>query len=179
MIDLIGHDARSAYVERFWLGVLGPSATWLLRITAYGFDGQPEGFLLECAPTARILGLGDKCGRHSAFMRSVERLATFDLALNRPDGTMAVRRFVPWLPRRYIGRLPSALQQEHASWESSRLTHRESVDAIRRNAAQLALSLARIGRDVGEIERSLAGCQFHPTLCRSMAEWGASQLQAS
>ena len=49
VVDLIGHDARSTYVERFWLGVLGPSATWLLRITAYGFEHQPEGFELECA----------------------------------------------------------------------------------------------------------------------------------
>ena len=31
--DQLGHDARSAYVERFWLGILGPSATWLLRWT--------------------------------------------------------------------------------------------------------------------------------------------------
>lgn len=26
VIDALGHDPRSAYVERFWLGVLGPSA---------------------------------------------------------------------------------------------------------------------------------------------------------
>ncbi len=25
VIDQLGHDPRSAYVERFWLGVLGPS----------------------------------------------------------------------------------------------------------------------------------------------------------
>ncbi len=25
VIDRLGHDPRSAYVERFWLGVLGPS----------------------------------------------------------------------------------------------------------------------------------------------------------
>jgi hypothetical protein len=27
VIDAVGHDPRSAYVERFWLGVLGPSTT--------------------------------------------------------------------------------------------------------------------------------------------------------
>jgi hypothetical protein len=27
VIDALGHDPRSAYVERFWLGILGPSTT--------------------------------------------------------------------------------------------------------------------------------------------------------
>ncbi len=31
VIDALGHDPRSLYVERFWLGILGPSTTWLLR----------------------------------------------------------------------------------------------------------------------------------------------------
>ena len=31
VIDRLGFDPRSPYVERFWLGVLGPSTTWLMR----------------------------------------------------------------------------------------------------------------------------------------------------
>ena len=31
VVDRRGHDPRSAYVEQFWLSVLGPTATWLLR----------------------------------------------------------------------------------------------------------------------------------------------------
>ena len=27
LIDRLGHDSRSRYVERFWLGILGPSTT--------------------------------------------------------------------------------------------------------------------------------------------------------
>jgi len=27
VVDRVGHDPRSTYVERFWLGVLGPSCT--------------------------------------------------------------------------------------------------------------------------------------------------------
>jgi hypothetical protein len=26
VVDALGHDPRSPYVERFWLGVLGPSS---------------------------------------------------------------------------------------------------------------------------------------------------------
>ena len=28
VVDEIGHDARSAYVERFWLSILGPRPAW-------------------------------------------------------------------------------------------------------------------------------------------------------
>ena len=31
VIDLLGHHPCSTYVENFWLGVLGPSTTFLLR----------------------------------------------------------------------------------------------------------------------------------------------------
>ena len=31
IIDRLGHDPRSTYVETYWLGILGPSACWLLR----------------------------------------------------------------------------------------------------------------------------------------------------
>src|SRR5947208_16308105 len=43
VIDAVGHDPRSTYVERFWLGVLGPSTPWLIRRIADGPDDQPAG----------------------------------------------------------------------------------------------------------------------------------------
>ena len=64
--DLVGHDPRSVYVERFWLGTLGPSSTWLLRTLAYGLEAAPTGFVMECASTARMLGLGERFQRNSA-----------------------------------------------------------------------------------------------------------------
>ena len=41
VIDPIGHDPRSRYVELFWLGVLGPTAT-LLRSRMYS-TSRPSG----------------------------------------------------------------------------------------------------------------------------------------
>jgi hypothetical protein len=58
VIDRVGHDPRSAYVERFWLGILGPSTTWLLRRLAAGLEAAPAGFDLTLSETARCLGLG-------------------------------------------------------------------------------------------------------------------------
>src|SRR5436305_2374227 len=70
VIDTVGHDPRSAYVERFWLGVLGPSTTWLLRRMATGLEASPDGFDLPLADTARSLGLGEP-GKHGPFVRAL------------------------------------------------------------------------------------------------------------
>src|SRR5215210_4789289 len=80
VIDALGHDPRSPYVEQFWLGILGPSTTWLLRRLAAGLDANPAGFELCLADTASALGLGAKGGRHSPFMRALTRCCQFDLA---------------------------------------------------------------------------------------------------
>ncbi len=58
IIDSLGMDPRSAYVEKFWLGVIGPSTTWLLRHMANELEAHPGGFDLELEETARRLGLG-------------------------------------------------------------------------------------------------------------------------
>src|SRR5580704_11419549 len=80
VIDTLGFDPRSSYVERFWLPILGPSTTWLLRRVATAFDRTPAGFDLPLADTARELGLGDKGGRHSPFLRALFRSCQFDMA---------------------------------------------------------------------------------------------------
>ena len=73
VIDALGHDPRSPYVETYWLAVLGPSTTWLLRRLAFRLEAEPDGFSLDLAETARSLGLGAKGGRHSPFMRALGR----------------------------------------------------------------------------------------------------------
>ncbi|HXX88756.1 MAG TPA: hypothetical protein VEI83_00870 [Acidimicrobiales bacterium] len=119
VIDALGHDPRSWYVERFWLAVLGPTSTWLLRRIAAGFDTSPEGFDLPVDEAARALGLGGRTGRHSPFQRAVARCVTFELALSRGPATIGVRRHVPPLPRRHLVRLPPSLQEHHRRWNAA------------------------------------------------------------
>ncbi len=94
-VEGTGHDSRCGYVEEFWLGVLGPSTTWLLRRLAGSFDEDPDGFELPFAATARILGLGDRGGRHSPFVRSVNRLILCALAIPAVPDRLAVRHRLP------------------------------------------------------------------------------------
>src|SRR3954453_17123164 len=153
VIDAVGHDPRSAYVERFWLGILGPSTTWLLRRVAAGLEASPARFDLSLADTARALGLGGE-GRNSPFLRALGRCCQFELALPAQDGVLAVRRKLPPLNRRQVARLPEVLQAEHQRWQDDEL-QAPAHEALRRRARRLALSLLELGEDLEATERQL------------------------
>ena len=88
-----GHDPRSVYVERFWLGLLGPSTTWLLRRFARGLDECPSGFRVDLVETGRALGLGESMARNSTTHRSIARACQFTVAYRQrglPRGEVTV-----------------------------------------------------------------------------------------
>lgn len=170
LIDTLGHDPRSAYVERFWLGVLGPSTIWLLRRIATGLDQSPAGFDLPLADTARAIGIGGQ-GRSSSFARTLGRVVQFDLARIELPDVVAVRRRLPPLARRHLARLPESLQAEHAAWQAADLRTPE-LERQRRRARKLAMSLVALGEDIDAVERQLARWRYHPALCREAALWG-------
>lgn len=166
VIDTLGFDPRSRYVESYWLGVLGPSTTWLMRRLVTGLDASPGGYMLDLAETARSLGLGDGRGRNSPFMRALGRCAQFDLAQVHGADTLAVRRRVPPLSRRQVQRLPESMQASHAAWERAH----QRVPAIDRGRVeQLAATLVELGEDVGEVERLLVRLRFEPGMAGEVA----------
>jgi len=174
VIDALGHDPRSLYVERFWLGILGPSTTWLLRHLATGLDAWPDGFDLDLVQAAQALGLGSKGGRHSPFMRALSRCCQFDVADARSDGVLAVRRKLPPLNRRQILRLPPDLAAAHQAWQDAQL-QTPAHEQQQRRSRRLALSLVELGEDAEATERQLARWKFHPALCREAAAWAVDR----
>src|SRR3954447_24272879 len=90
VIDLLGHDPRSNYVETYWLGILGPSTTWLLRRLVTRLEANPARHDLPLSETASCLGLGNKGGRNSPFVRALTRCVQFDLAQCHGDAVLAV-----------------------------------------------------------------------------------------
>lgn len=169
VIDRVGHDPRSTYVERFWLGILGPSTTWLLRRMATQLEAEPAGFDLPLADTARSLGLGGE-GRSSPFVRALSRCCQFQLAAAEDEGVLAVRRKLPPLNRRQLARLPEPLQAEHQRWQEAEL-QTSPVEKLRRRSRSLALALLELGEDLEATERQLQRWRFHPALCRESALW--------
>ena len=170
VIDRLGFDPRSPYVERFWLGVLGPSTTWLLRRFATAFDGDPDGFELPLSETARALGLGDRGGRHSPFLRSLNRSVQFEMAQVVGPTELAVRRYLPPLSRRHLVRLGPALQEEHQRYIEAMPAAADKTMQQRRSR-QLALSLLELGEDREEAERQLLRWRYDPDLARDAAAW--------
>jgi hypothetical protein len=120
VIDSLGHDPRSLYVEQFWLSILGPSVTLLLRRLAAGLESQPDGFDIDPVEVALELGLGTRGGRHSPFWRTIDRASRFGLT-RRNGEHLAVRRFLPPLNRRQIERLPDHLRRAHEAWSNRQL----------------------------------------------------------
>ncbi len=170
VIDAVGHAVRSPYVERFWLGLLGPSSTWLLRRLVAGLDEAPEGFELDLALTATEIGLGGRGGRHSPFLRSIDRCCRFGAAQPIDESTLRVRRKLPPLTRIQVARLPLALQQAHEAWTDPPAPGLP-VDQLRERARGLALSLMELGEDTESTERQLHTWRLHPAIAHEAVAW--------
>ena len=112
LIEALGYDARSAYAEAYWLGVIGPSALCALRRLNADLDRHPGGFGVSLPDLASELGLGHGPGRNTPVVRTLCRLVTFGLATIQGDA-LAVRRSVPPLTRRHLRRLPIHLVERH------------------------------------------------------------------
>lgn len=177
VLDSLGHDPRSDYVERYWLGVLGPSTTWLMRLFATTLDEHPEGTELKLHDTAAALGLASTGGRGSPFVRALTRCVQFRLASLDGDGGLAVRRKLPPLNRRQVVRLPEYLQESHRRLQEAPPEARRTVEEMRNRARQLALSLVQVGEDVEATERQLMRWGFHPAICSEATKWAHTREQ--
>ncbi len=178
VIDQVGYDVRSPYVEQFWLGLLGPSSTWLLRRLVTRLDDAPDGFDLDLALTATELGLGVRSGRHSPFLRSIDRCCRFGAAQQVGPSVLRVRRKLPPLTRAQIARLPLALQDAHEAW-AERPPAAATVDEVRERARGLALSMLELGEDAESAERQLHRWRLHPAIAHEAVAWATSHRQVT
>ena len=169
IVDRIGHDPRSTYVEQFWLGVLGPSTIWFLRHCRNELDRSPTGFVLDLGDAAGALGLGHKGGRNSPLARSIVRACRFGAARAVGTGQLEVRQRLPPLNRAQLGRLPPLVQHRHQAFldAEQQLDH----DALRSRARRLALGLVECGDGVDDAELQLGQWRFHPSIAADAVRW--------
>jgi hypothetical protein len=188
VIDDIGHDPRSPYVERFWLSVLGPSSTWLLRYLVERFDDTPHGFDLDLAACAAAIGLGSRQSRTAAFPRTVARCCQFGTARLSNPSTLEVRRRLAPLTRRQVNRLPEPLRSEHARWAETASAPSGSSTAspapapgnhaLADKARRLALSLLELGEDADGAEQQLERWRFPQLMAREATAWAMGRWRA-
>lgn len=115
IVARVGFDACGDYVELFWLPIIGPTSTWLLRRLAVIAVLYPDGFDLRAADMAHSLGLGADAGPRSSFTKSLQRLELFGL-VRTIDRRHEVRTVVPPLTLKHLTRLPDHLQCAHSLW---------------------------------------------------------------
>jgi hypothetical protein len=180
VIDEVGHDPRSPYVERFWLGVLGPTATWLMRRLVTGLEATPAGFQLDLAEMASELGLGNHTGQHSPFVRSIQRCCRFGAAELVDEATLRVRRKLPPLTRIQVERLPDVLRVAHDGWVAQHAPGTAiAVEQLRNRARHLALSLLELGEDGEATERQLHRWRIHPAMAHDATAWAVARHRAA
>lgn len=112
LVEQFGHPPRSAYVETYWLSVIGPSSTWAIRRLSAWLEASPTGYRLSLPELGHELGLGPGAGHSSLVVRTLTRVVLFGFAA--PLGSvLAVRRSVAPLSRRQADRLPERLAIQH------------------------------------------------------------------
>lgn len=174
--DPFGHDPRSSYVEQFWLGILGPSTTWFLRICANHLDSAPEASI-NLTEVARTLGIGHRGGSRSAMVRTVARACRFGAARSVGNDTLAVRRRLPMLTHRQLQRLPLSRQRCHEEYVASDASN-NCISELRLRARRLALGLVECGDSPDSAELQLAQWKFHPAVASDAVRWALRQHQA-
>jgi hypothetical protein len=158
LLDRFGHDPRSPYVDRFWLPIIGPSGTVLLRRLAQGFATSPEGYELDLTHAAQGLGMGRSDGPTASFWRTLDRVASFGFMRPVDAITLAVRPRLPTLTVRQRKRLPRVLRDDHDSW----LAAQPGEEEIGTRMQHLAVSLLELGEKPPEVEEHLLRLHFHP-----------------
>jgi hypothetical protein len=171
-VDAFGHDPRSAYVEQYWLGTLGPSTTWFLRYCANLLDttGSTAVNLREAAST---LGIGHEGGSRSAMTKTIARACRFRAARCVGSATLAVRLRLPQLSYRQVQRLPEPAQLRHEEFIAANLSH-DAVCRQQSRARRLAVCLIECGDSYDQAERQLARMSFHPAIVAEAIRWAWS-----
>ena len=116
LVDERGLPVSSYYVELFWLPVLGPSATLLLRRLGTMATHLPDGITLDRAWLGSSLGLGNGDSRNAPLPRAMERCIRFGVAKRVSGDRLAVRRKVGHLPQQYVERLHPLMKELHEGW---------------------------------------------------------------
>jgi hypothetical protein len=114
LIDRRGVSAFSPYVDLFWLPVLGPSATALLKIVNIHFLLRPDNCAFGHDILSAVLGLGAGSSRNAPLPRAINRCVRFGLAKRTGSDSIAMRRFVSPISQHHLSRLPPVLQDRHS-----------------------------------------------------------------
>jgi hypothetical protein len=111
VVEALGHWPGDPYIDLVWLGILGPSTSWLWLKLARICAAAPS-TRVDVVDLAVSLGLGEGLGANAPLPRSLGRLVQFGCA-HRAGETFAVRRALPHVAQRQLSRLSWSARQAH------------------------------------------------------------------
>jgi hypothetical protein len=111
VVEALAHRPGSAYIEAVWLGILGPTSTFLWMRLARLAASRPTA-IVDVVDLAVSLGVGEGLGRNAPITRSLTRMVAFD-AGRRAGDTLAVRLALPDIAERRTGRLSYSARVAH------------------------------------------------------------------
>ena len=175
VLEAVGHDPRSGYVERFWLPILGPSTLLLVRRITSELDRQPDGFDLDLEDAARGLGLSLRGGPSGPFFRALGRTAQFHITKATGPTTLMARSRIQTLSHRQLERLPDSLRAEHGRWIADHDAEPDEHER-RARARRMALSLLELGESAETAELQLHRWKVHPAVAHDALRWARERL---
>ena len=174
VIDTLGHDPRSWYVEQFWLPVIGPTSTWLMRRIVARFDSDPGGFDLDLDDTARGLGSG---GTRRTPLPLPARLQP----LRRLSIGPAPRSGCPRCPASDPAAVPSPSRPAPAHPPGAPRRVVASPEAAAGSSTRRATALAgspssssTSGPTDSAVELQLVRWRIHPAMAHEATQWALS-----
>ncbi len=107
---------RSTYIEKFWLSILGPSATWILRLLLDEIKTNDPITVMTSNYIASQVGLSDNTSKNSPLCRSIRRLLDFRIAKQIKEGHLVISKYIPPLSTRQTLKLPSSMLELHKKY---------------------------------------------------------------
>lgn len=172
LVDRLGYDAESDYVEYFWLPILGPSSIWLFRRVSQMLKAAPSGVQVKTLPFGRSLGLGGNSGGKSLIAKTLARCVYFEVARPTGPNSFSFKQKLAPLSSRQLDRLPNELKDLHCHGASLFIGRREGEVL---QARRMALSLAYLGEDHEFIRSQLREWRFSTSAIEEATAWLGSR----
>ena len=176
LLDTLGHDPRSWYVETFWLPTIGPTCLLLARRIADGFDRNPDGFVVAFESLSVSLGLGEPPSPgNGPLKRAIQRLERFSIASLDTHGVLLAHRRFPPIHRKHLHRLPTSVRAIDHEIHEAELA-RPMPEIAESNARRIALRFVAAHESPDCIERTLLRSGYTPRIARDAAMWATRAL---
>ena len=153
--------ANDPYIDKFWLPILGPTATLLLHELMSKALIKNDPFHSSIGELSTCIGVGNREGSASPIAKNLKRLCDFGL-ISKYNELFYVPTNIEQMPEDKLRKLSYTLQSEHKRW-----IYCLSEDALatqRQKASFLFASLTLKLTETHEILKALSRSGLHPSI---------------